>query len=224
MRCIKCLKKTVKTLIFDRVIPAFLEGGNIPPSEVWNTNLTLNKGERYIVEAPSGKGKSTFLGIIFGSRRDFKGNVSFDEMNVASISKSDWSSIRSEKISMLFQELRLFEMLTVRENLELKLALTNKVTLSQAEEWLARLGLEGFLDRKCQTLSYGQQQRVAIVRALCQPFEWLLLDEPFSHLDEQNANIALELIQEVCASQNAGLIVTSLGSLQNRMFDRSIVL
>ena len=224
MRCIKCLKKTVKTLIFDRVIPAFLEGGNIPPSEVWNTNLTLNKGERYIVEAPSGKGKSTFLGIIFGSRRDFKGNVSFDEMNVASISKSDWSSIRSEKISMLFQELRLFEMLTVRENLELKLALTNKVTLSQVEEWLARLGLEGFLDRKCQTLSFGQQQRVAIVRALCQPFEWLLLDEPFSHLDEQNANIALELIQEVCASQNAGLIVTSLGSLQNRMFDRSIVL
>lgn len=224
MRCIKCLKKTVKTLIFDRVIPAFLEGGNIPPSEVWNTNLTLNKGERYIVEAPSGKGKSTFLGIIFGSRRDFKGNVSFDEMNVASISKSDWSSIRSEKISMLFQELRLFEMLTVRENLELKLALTNKVTLSQAEEWLARLGLEGFLDRKCQTLSYGQQQRVATVRALCQPFEWLLLDEPFSHLDEQNANIALELIQEVCASQNAGLIVTSLGSLQNRMFDRSIIL
>jgi ABC-type lipoprotein export system ATPase subunit len=214
----------VKTLIFDRVIPAFLEGGNIPPSEVWNTNLTLNKGERYIVEAPSGKGKSTFLGIIFGSRRDFKGNVSFDEMNVASISKSDWSSIRSEKISMLFQELRLFEMLTVRENLELKLALTNKVTLSQVEEWLARLGLEGFLDRKCQTLSFGQQQRVAIVRALCQPFEWLLLDEPFSHLDEQNANIALELIQEVCASQNAGLIVTSLGSLQNRMFDRSIVL
>jgi ABC-type lipoprotein export system ATPase subunit len=214
----------VKTLIFDRVIPAFLEGGNIPPSEVWNTNLTLNKGERYIVEAPSGKGKSTFLGIIFGSRRDFKGKVSFDEMNVASISKSDWSSIRSEKISMLFQELRLFEMLTVRENLELKLALTNKVTLSQAEEWLARLGLEGFLDRKCQTLSYGQQQRVAIVRALCQPFEWLLLDEPFSHLDEQNANIALELIQEVCASQNAGLIVTSLGSLQNRMFDRSIIL
>ena len=214
----------MKTLIFDRVIPAFLEGGNIPPSEVWNTNLTLNKGERYIVEAPSGKGKSTFLGIIFGSRRDFKGNVSFDEMNVASISKSDWSSIRSEKISMLFQELRLFEMLTVRENLELKLALTNKVTLSQAEEWLARLGLEGFLDRKCQTLSYGQQQRVATVRALCQPFEWLLLDEPFSHLDEQNANIALELIQEVCASQNAGLIVTSLGSLQNRMFDRSIIL
>jgi ABC-type phosphate/phosphonate transport system ATPase subunit len=106
----------------------------------------------------------------------------------------------------------------------LKLALTNKVTLAQAEQWLARLGLEGFLDRKCQTLSYGQQQRVAIVRALCQPFEWLLLDEPFSHLDEQNANIALELIQEVCASQNAGLIVTSLGSVQNRMFDRSIIL
>ena len=80
------------------------------------------------------------------------------------------------------------------------------------------------MERKCQTLSYGQQQRVAIVRALCQPFEWLLLDEPFSHLDEQNSTIALELIQEVCAAHNAGLIVTSLGSAQNRMFDRSIIL
>lgn len=214
----------MKTLIFDRVIPAFLEGGVIPPSDVWNTNLTLNQGERYIVEAPSGKGKSTFLGILFGSRKDFKGHVSFDEMDVSSISKSDWSTIRSSKISMLFQELRLFEMLTVRENFELKLALNNSVSMTQAEEWLARLGLQGFMDRKCQTLSYGQQQRVAIVRSVCQPFEWLLLDEPFSHLDEQNASIALELIQEVCASQNAGLIVTSLGSVQNRMFDRSIIL
>jgi putative ABC transport system ATP-binding protein len=224
MRFTKCQKRIVKKLIFDRVIPAFLEGGNIPPSEVWNTNLTLNKGERYIVEAPSGRGKSTFLGILFGSRKDFKGHVSFDEMDVASISKSDWSTIRSSKISMLFQELRLFEMLTVRENLELKLALNTTVSIVQAEQWLARLGLEGFMERKCQTLSYGQQQRVAIVRALCQPFEWLLLDEPFSHLDERNATVALELIQEVCAAQNAGLIVTSLGSAQNRMFDRSIIL
>jgi ABC-type nitrate/sulfonate/bicarbonate transport system ATPase subunit len=124
---------------------------------------------------------------------------------------------------MLFQEMRLFDMLTVRQNLQMKIDLTKHVSLDLASQWLDELGLNGFLDRECRTLSYGQQQRVAIVRALCQPFEWLLLDEPFSHLDQENALKAMVLIDRV-RDPNSGVIITSLGQADNRMFDRLLKL
>ena len=74
----------------------------------------------------------------------------------------------------------------------------------------ARLDIAPFLDKKCCILSFGQQQRVAIVRALCQPFEYLFADECFSHMDSENSLIAYQLIREECKVRGAGLILTSL--------------
>ena len=68
-----------------------------------------------------------------------------------------------------------------------------------------------FLTQKAETLSYGQRQRIAIVRALAQPFRYLMLDEPFSHLDLDNARLARELIDEQVGAQGATLVVASLG-------------
>ena len=83
-------------------------------------------------------------------------------------------------------------------------------SLETITEWATLLGVETKLNQPISQLSFGQMQRVAILRALNRPFNWIVLDEPFSHLDQTNANIALNLIQKVAAQQNAGIIITAL--------------
>ena len=78
------------------------------------------------------------------------------------------------------------------------------------------------MDKTCATLSYGQRQRVAIVRALAQPFDYLLLDEPFSHLDTANIKIATDIIQEACVQQKAGLLLVSLGDAYLFDYDKRV--
>jgi len=86
------------------------------------------------------------------------------------------------------------------------------------------LGVASILNQSCGTMSYGQRQRIAIIRALCQPFDYLLLDEPFSHLDEANVKAACALIRAVCAEQNAGYILVSLGENYFMEYDEILVL
>jgi putative ABC transport system ATP-binding protein len=207
---------------FENVLPAFLESLDIPESDVWKKNFVLTESQHYLIRAHSGKGKSTLLGMLFGARNQYSGQVFIEQKELRQIDLMEWSAIRMDKISMLFQELRLFDLLTVRENLKLKMDLTKKYEMHQAMQWLDALGMAGFIDRPCKTLSFGQQQRVAIVRSLLQPFHWLLMDEPFSHLDEYNIQIALELIKIRCAENRAGLLITSLGSTHQYSFDQSL--
>lgn len=205
-----------------QVVPHFINDKQSLVSDVWGNDLVLESDKSYLIKAVSGTGKSTLLGILFGVRNNFIGDVFLDEKNSRNISLNEWTVLRRNKISMLFQELRLFENLTVRENLQLKLKLQTDLSMKDAEEYLNVLGMASFMDRTCKTLSWGQQQRIAIVRSLLQPFECLMMDEPFSHLDENNTAIALQLIRERCAIQNASLIISSLGSEHGSQFDHNL--
>ncbi len=204
---------------FSKVVPAFLAGTTALKSEVWGTDFSLPAGKSVLVKAQSGKGKTTFLSYLFGSRTGYSGKIAFDDKDIAALSTDNWSELRRDKISMVIQDLRLFENLTVRENLEAKLKLNAQVPFAEAEKMLQALGVGEFMDRECRYLSLGQQQRVAIVRSLCQPFKWLLMDEPFSHLDEQNTAIAMHLIKERCAANGASYIISSLGSEHHTHYD-----
>jgi ABC-type lipoprotein export system ATPase subunit len=104
----------------------------------------------------------------------------------------------------------LFDSLSAFENILLKNSITGFKTAGEIEKMARILGMKEFLHRKAGILSFGQQQRVAIIRALCQPFRFLLADECFSHIDLENSRIAYELIQKECQAQGAGLILTSL--------------
>ena len=88
----------------------------------------------------------------------------------------------------------------------------------------AQLGVYNCLDQSVSTLSHGQRQRIAIIRALRKPFRLLLLDEPFSHLDKKNQKHAFRLIQEVTKANDAGLLLSSLGSSPAFSFDQQISL
>ena len=120
---------------------------------------------------------------------------------------------------MVFQDLRLFDNLTLRENLAVKSSLRCDMSEADITDAITRLDIAQYIDRECRTLSMGQQQRVAIARSLLPPFRWLLMDEPFSHLDAVNAANALQLIEEVCVKRDAGYIISSLGGEEMGNYD-----
>ena len=198
-----------------------LKGDKIPNSQIWGQKLSFEKGKNYLVRAPSGKGKSTFLHVLYGLRKDFQGQLLIDDQDTAKYSSADWLQKRREALSMVFQDLRLFPQLTSLENLQVKSELSSFKSEAQIKEMAQALGIHDLLQQKAASLSYGQQQRVAIIRALCQPFSFLLLDEPFSHLDEANIKVAAELIAQEVQQQKASLILVSLEPAAIFSFDRS---
>lgn len=159
--------------------------------------------KKYLVRAESGHGKSSLLNFIFGSNGSFTGEITSDFAQ-----DHEW---RKSRLSYVFQDLKLFPELSVWDNLQLKNRLTNYKSDAAILAYLMALGIDQKKDVKVETLSLGQRQRVALVRALCQPFEMLLLDEPFSHLDESNRKTIAALLEEELKDRKAGLIVTSLG-------------
>ena len=179
-------------------------------SGMWNSSLVLNKGEYIFIQAPSGTGKTTLIHILYGLRKDYEGEVKWGSHTLKTTDNEVLANLRTNNISVIFQDMRMFPELTAWENIDIKRRLTNTVSEAQAKEWLDRLGLEDKKDSMGNTLSYGEQQRVAIVRALLQPFEWLLMDEPFSHLDHANIKKATSLIDEVVKKHNAGMILADL--------------
>ena len=193
------------------IIPVPLrEKVNTYQSGIWKSNLSISKGQYVFVQAPSGTGKTTLIHILYGLRKDYEGTIKWSDTNLTLADSETLATLRTNGISVIFQDMRLFPELTAWENMEIKRRLTNTVTEQQAHDWLDRLGLKDKKNATANTLSYGEQQRVAIVRSLLQPFEWLLMDEPFSHLDHANTQKAIALIAEVVKQHNAGMILADL--------------
>lgn len=206
------------------LIPLPLKEFGFKESMIWNQNFNFKSGEYYQLIAPSGVGKSTLINILYGIRKDYEGEVLFDQENIKNYKTKDWTKLRNTRLAYVFQGLHLFEELTLMENILLKNNLTQHVSNAQIEDWIARVGLRSHLYKKAQHLSYGQRQRIAIVRALCQPFDFLLLDEPFSHLDADNQKLLLDLIFEEVEKQNAGIILTALHPLNDKRIQHAIEL
>ncbi len=174
-------------------------------------DITFDKGKRYLIEAASGTGKSSLCSYVYGYRNDYQGIINFDERNIRSLSVNDWTDIRKHSLSILFQELRIFPELTAIENIQLKNRLTNFKKRKETGELIEAIGIADKVNEKAGKLSFGQQQRVAFIRSLCQPFDFIFLDEPVSHLDDENGTIMGRLLTEEASRQGAGIIVTSIG-------------
>lgn len=179
-------------------------------SDVWHRDITFHKGKRYLIEAASGTGKSSLCSYVYGYRNDYQGIINFDERNIRSLSVNDWIDIRKHSLSILFQELRIFPELTAIEHTTEEPA----YQLQKRKEVLTlfeAIGIADKVNEKAGKLSFGQQQRVAFIRSLCQPFDFIFLDEPVSHLDDENGTIMGRLLTEEASRQGAGIIVTSIG-------------
>lgn len=188
-------------------------------SDIWNRDIIWDKTEHLFVRAPSGTGKTTLVHQLFGLRKDFEGSVLWGSDSMAGLGPEQLSALRQRSVSIIFQDLRLFPALTAWENLEIKRTLTGTVPAEEARAMMGTLGIADRAERPAATLSYGEQQRVAIIRALIQPFSWLLMDEPFSHLDSENRMLAAELIRNVVARNNASFLLVDLDD--NNLFPYS---
>ncbi len=211
-------------IVFDKVMPIPLASIQHSPDSIWGNHIELKSGERILLNASSGKGKSTFTFTSIGLRKDYSGQITYNGRDVKTFSPEEWTPVRQAKISVVFQDLQLFPNLSVKDNLLLKNNLQHSVTEEHMRSQLEFLGIANKWEQACGLLSMGQQQRVAIIRALSQPFEWLILDEPFSHLDKENAQKCLKMINDRCDELGAGFVLTSLGDTYDYNYTRELKL
>lgn len=215
----------MQTIQLNKLLPhVFRERRDSLKSDIWLQQVSFERGKSYLIEAMSGTGKSSLCAYLIGYRNDFDGHILFDDKDTATIPDTQWTKLRTETFSLLFQELRLFPELTAWENVEIKNRLTRHKSNAWIEQTFDRLGIHEKLNAKVGKMSFGQQQRVAFVRALVQPADFLLLDEPVSHLDDDNARIMAEILLEEKRESGAAVIVTSIGKQLPITYDKTFSL
>jgi len=173
-------------------------------------SLRADVNEFIAITGASGSGKSTLLNILSGNDRATAGEFFLDGRDTDAFDDEDWVNLRKNQISMVYQDYRLIEEYTVRENIELALSLVNNSNASlheRADELIKTVGLENESDRQAKLLSGGQKQRVSIARALANDPMVILADEPTANLDEKNAAEIVKLLKSI--STNKLLIVVT---------------
>ncbi|MCH5177014.1 MAG: ATP-binding cassette domain-containing protein [Prevotellaceae bacterium] len=188
-------------------------------SDVWLRDVKLERGKTYLVEANSGTGKSSLCSYIYGYRNDYQGTIAFDGTDIRTFGVSRWVDIRQHHFALLWQELRLFPELTAMENVQIKNQLTAYQSQQQIDAWFEQLGIADKRNAKIGRMSFGQQQRVAMIRTLCQPFDFVFVDEPISHLDDTNSAVMANVMMTEARKQGAGVIVTSIGKHMEMDYD-----
>ncbi len=211
-------------ITLNNVLPIPLASIQHGPQSIWGNHIELNSGKKIMLNASSGKGKSTFTTVTIGLRNDYDGSILYDDRDISTFSPEEWAEIRQRKVSVVFQDLQLFPKLTVQENLLIKNRLTDTFSEMELIQQLEALEIDNKWKQHCGILSMGQQQRVAIIRALAQPYEWLIMDEPFSHLDKENTERCLKLIHQRTVDQGAGFVLTTLGENHGYTFDQELKL
>ena len=202
----------MKQIALNNTLPRVFAGHHGIHSDVWLQDIGLERGKRYLISAESGTGKSSMCSYIYGYRQDYSGTITFDGVDARSLTVAQWCDVRQRHIAYLPQDMRLFGELTAMENIELKNRLTGYKTSEEIRRLFEMLGIADKQDSLVSKLSIGQQQRVAIIRTLCQPCDFIMLDEPVSHLDEENNRIVARLVCDEAQRQGAGVIATSVGN------------
>ena len=214
----------MSSITLTNVVPEIFAERKELKSDIWLQDTSFEQGKKYLIEADSGTGKSSLCSFIYGLRGDYRGTIELNDHDISKFSTSKWCDIRQQTISILFQDLRLFGELTAMENIQIKHRLNKIHNKRVIDAWFEALGIADKRNTRIDHMSYGQQQRVALIRALCQPFEFLLLDEPISHLDDRNSDIMRDIILTEVERQGAALIATSIGKHMNIEYDKSLSL
>lgn len=214
----------MNTIRLEHTFPEVFANRSDLSSEVWQQDITFQKGHLYLVEASSGTGKSSLCSFLYGYRHDYQGIITFDGQNIRNLKVADWTRLRQRHLSLMWQELRLFPELTAMENVLIKNRLTGFKAKKDIRRWFDELGIADKENARLGQMSFGQQQRVAMMRALVQPFDFLMVDEPISHLDDQNARTMADIMMEEAIRQGAGVIVTSIGKHIDMNYDQILKL
>lgn len=192
-------------------------------SVLTNIDLDISDGEFIIFVGRSGSGKSTLLNIIGAMDKADGGQLSVDGIVLGELDDEQRSAYRREKIGFIFQAYNLIPTLSVQENLALPLHLTGNLATNKIDEYLQRLDLTHRKHYWPDQLSGGEQQRVAIIRALIHQPKLLIADEPTGNLDSQSAGQVMDLLIDMSRSHNTTLLLAThnmaLCELADRVFN-----
>lgn len=186
------------------------ESGPVPV--IRNLNLTVNAGEMAAIVGPSGSGKTTLLSLIGGLDQADTGQIFVDGHDVTRLSGGELLAYRRDNIGFIFQFYNLLTTLTARENVELGLRFlpfTTKQRRQRAEQYLELVGLAGRMRRFPAQLSGGEQQRVAVARALAKEPRLILADEPTGNLDRSSGRLVVELLTSLQRRQGATCLIVT---------------
>ncbi len=172
-------------------------------------SFSLAAGEQRALRGESGSGKTTFLHLIAGILAADSGTIRIADVEMTGRSEHQRDRLRAGKIGYIFQTFNLLQGYTCLENVVLGMAFTRAPNRNAAADILKRVGLEHRLDHYPRQLSTGQQQRVAVARALVNNPALVLADEPTGNLDHKNSREALSLIRSTCTACGAALLLVS---------------
>lgn len=190
--------------------------------------LTLEKGQSLFLYGPSGHGKSTLLNIIAGVLSPTSGEILIDGENVSALSSSKKDLWRGDHLGYVFQNFNLISYLNILENIMLPTKFSKhrnaNASTNRAMELIERMNLKEYLHHKVNDLSIGQQQRVALCRALIGDPKLLLADEPTSSLDEKNTQELMNILKEEKERTGLTMIFVSHDLRLKPYFDREVSL
>ena len=195
------------------------EFGNVRALD--GVSFRVNAGEWIAIMGPSGSGKTTLINILGGLDTPTSGQAVVDGTDVARLDEAGLTRFRAEKIGFIFQQFHLVPYLTAVENVMLAQYFHSTTDEKEAQQALERVGLGDRIEHLPTQLSGGEQQRVAVARALINHPKLILADEPTGNLDEANEEIVLSLLRELHTEGHTILMVTHAPSI-GRLADRRI--
>jgi putative ABC transport system ATP-binding protein len=181
----------------------------------------VDAGEWIAIMGPSGSGKTTLINILGGLDTPTAGQAIVDGTDVARLDEAGLTRFRAEKIGFIFQQFHLVPYLTAVENVMLAQYFHSTTDEKEAQKALERVGLGDRIEHLPTQLSGGEQQRVAVARALINHPKLILADEPTGNLDEANEEIVLSLLRELHSEGHTILMVTHAATI-GRLADRRI--
>lgn len=170
----------------------------------------IGTGEQVILLGESGSGKSTLLHCIAGIMQPDSGTVELDNIQLNKLSEAGRDRVRAAKLGYVFQTFNLLPGFTALENVRLGMTFARgKHDLARAKMLLERVGLADRMDHKPAALSVGQQQRVAVARALANRPRLLLADEPTANVDPKNQQVIIDLLRDTCKEEEVALLMVT---------------
>ena len=169
----------------------------------------LKEGAQVALEGQSGCGKTTFLNLIAGILQADSGTIVLNGNSITEMSESARDGVRAQTVGYVFQTFNLLQGYTALENVALGMMFGPGADYDRARKLLERVGLGDRLNYRPRQMSVGQQQRVAVARALANNPKLVLADEPTGNLDHRNAQASLKLIREACTENGAALLLVS---------------
>jgi ABC-type lipoprotein export system ATPase subunit len=197
-------------LVLKNVRKSFLEPNGRRLDILNIPEFSVSEGEQMVLVGRSGCGKSTLLHVIAGIRTASAGSVLIDGINITKLSEQGRDRLRAAKIGYVFQTFNLLAAFTALENVLLGMTFARgKRSRRRALELLDRVGLSERAHHKPAALSVGEQQRVAVARALANQPRLLLADEPTANIDPANQDRIIDLIRATCEEENIGLVMVT---------------